>query len=345
MVKQIPREPAVASNAEPVARVHDQRSWTELVEAWVFPALTIGLAVLFSLLPATAGVFNSSSNFKIILASQAAVVLVTLAVLVPIVVNVWDFTPGANAGLSCIVAAYTVSTSGSFPLAIVACLAMSLLVALFNAALVVGLRVHSVIATLGMTILIAGTIQAITNGESIVNGAPLGLTSWASDTTLGIPNIAYIGIVALIGTDLLLRKTPFGRYLFATGSNRRAARLLGLKTNLVTTVAFLISGALAGIGGVLLLAQTGSGNPTLGPDLTLPAYAAVFLGTVAISPGRWNVWGTAWAILFLAIISSGLVLAGANNAMTQFANGAALLVGVGLSNLVARQRGRTIEVA
>lgn len=345
MASHVPTEPVQAPAGRPEAGPAPSRHWAEVAEAWVFPALTVALAIFFSLLPATAGIFNSTTNFSIILSSQAAVVLVTLAVLVPIVVNVWDFTPGANAGLSCIIAAYTLARTGSVPLALAACLGASLVVAALNAVLVVALRVHSVIATLGMTIIIAGTVQVLTNGESIVEGVPLWLTSWASKTAFGLPNLAYIGILALIGIDVVLRRTPFGRYLFATGSNRRAAELVGLKTNRLTVYAFLISGALAGLAGILLLAQTGSGNPSVGPSLTLPAYAAVFLGTVAIQPGRWNVWGMAWAILFLAILSSGLILAGADNAVTQYANGAALLVGVGLSNLVARQRGRHIEVS
>ena len=322
-----------------------RRGAAELAEAWALPALTVALVVFFAFLPATTGLFNTLENARIVVSSQSAIVFVTLAVLLPIVVNVWDFTPGANAGLTSIVVAALMGREVNPVLAIAAGLATALAVAGLNALLVVGFRVNSVIATLGVTILIAGAIQVITGGGSLVKGIPEGLTSFGFGTTLGIPNLAYLAVLALVLVHLILTRTPFGRYLYATGSNRRAADLVGLRTNQLTVLAFVGGGVLAGIGGVLILIQTGAANPTVGPGFTLPAFAAIFLGTVAIRPGTWNVWGTAWAIVFLAVLASGLVLAGASNAISQFANGMALLVGVGLANLVARQRGRTIQVS
>lgn len=327
--------------AEPL---RSRRRLGHLVEAWTFPALTVALILFFSFLPETNGVFNTTGNFKIVLSSQSVNVLITLAVLVPVIVRVWDFTPGASAGMAAVVTAKVLGDGGSLALAMAAGLGSALAVGAVNAFLVVVMRVNSVIATLGMTIVISGFVDVITDQTSIVDGIPVGLTDFGSGSLLGIPFLALVAVGVLVFVDLLLRRTPFGRKLFATGSNRRAADLVGVNTAKLTMSAFLIGSLLAGMAGWVLLAQTGAGNPGTGPGFTLPAYAAVFLGTVAIQPGRWNVWGTACAIVFLAALSSGLVLAGASSAVTDFANGAALLVGVGVSNLVARKRGRTIEI-
>jgi ribose transport system permease protein len=99
------------------------------------------------------------------------------------------------------------------------------------------------------------------------------------------------------------------------------------------------------VAGAIILARTGAGNPTVGPGYILPAYAAVFLGAIAIHPGRWNVGGVVVAILFLGALNSGLTLAGANPYVNLLVNGFALLIGVGVANLFARQRGRTLTTS
>jgi ribose transport system permease protein len=88
----------------------------------------------------------------------------------------------------------------------------------------------------------------------------------------------------------------------------------------------------------LLLAANGSASPKAGPQLTIPAFAAVFLSVAAIRPGKFNVWGTIVAVLFLATLNSGLNLAGAGSAFNDIANGAALIFGVALAVLFSRQR-------
>ena len=113
-------------------------------------------------------------------------------------------------------------------------------------------------------------------------------------------------------------------------------------------------GFLAGGGAAAAMLATGTAQaridpramvPLIGPGYTLPAYAAVFLGAVAIRPGTVNVWGTVIAIVFLAVLNNGLSLAGASPYVANVANGLALLTGVALANALARKRGRVIETA
>ena len=316
----------------------------EFAEAYMLAALTLVLLVFFSILPASADTFFTSANLRIVAADQAFLLVISIAVLIPIVANTWDFTPGANAGMCAIFAAATVSSTGSIPLAILASLGVGLATGAVNGVLITRLRINSVIATLGMTIIIEGIVQWKTGGSPIIQGIPRSLTRFGADSFLGIPYLAWIAVIVALVSSFVLLRTVYGRRLYAVGSNSNAARLVGLRNERLVFSTYLISGALAAIGGVLLLARTGGGNPQQGPGYILPAYAAVFLGSSAVSPGRWNVWGVAIAVLFLGILNSGLTLAGANSYVNSLVNGIALIVGVGVANVLAKRRGRTLEM-
>ncbi len=316
----------------------------ELAEAYALAAITIVVLVFFAVLPASSSTFASAANLRIVAADQAVLLVISIAVLVPMVANTWDFSPGAVAGLCSIFAASTVSSSGSIVLAVLAALGVGLVVGAINGILITKFRINSVIATLGMTILIAGVVQWKTGGAPIIEGIPRGLVRFGADSFLGIPYLAWVGIAVALVVSFLLSRTIYGRTLYAIGSNSSAARLVGLRNERLVFSTYLLSGALSAVAGVLLLSRIGSGNPQAGPDYILPAYAAVFLGSSAISPGRWNVWGAVIAVLFLGVLNSGLTLAGANSYVNSLVNGTALIVGVGIANVLAQRRGRTLEM-
>ena len=118
---------------------------------------------------------------------------------------------------------------------------------------------------------------------------------------------------------------------------------MGLPVQRYVMLAFVISGTLAGIAGVLLLARNGTANPLPDGGITqsLQALAAAYLGATCIKPGRFNVPGTLVAIFFLAFTASGLILAGVDNWINQVFNGAALFVAVLISTIVGRKRAAT----
>lgn len=327
------------------ARPARRRSAIALLEAYALVLLLVALGVFFSLLPSTSGTFPTAGNIQVLLADQAVLLTLSLAVLFPVVAGVWDFTPGANAGMAAIFAASVGASSGSIPVAVAAAVGVGALVGVFNGVLVTAAKINSVIATLGMTIVISGVVQWKTHGNSIVNGIPNGFSSFGSANVAGVPALAWVALAAVLATHYVLRRTPYGRYLYAIGSSRAAAGLVGVRTELLTFSTFVVSGLLSGCGGALLLARSGTGNPQVGNGYIIPAYAAVFLGAAAITPGRWNAWGVVVAILFLGTLNSGLTLLGADPFVNDLANGVALLIGVGFANLLARQRGRALETA
>lgn len=104
----------------------------------------------------------------------------------------------------------------------------------------------------------------------------------------------------------VLERTPTGRYFYAIGDNPEAGKLVGLPTTGLTLAAFVASGTIAGIAGVVEAAILGSGNPQVGASFLLPAFAAVFLGATIFHIGRYNVVGTVMAVLILAVLVAGL---------------------------------------
>jgi ribose transport system permease protein len=207
-----------------------------------------------------------------------------------------------------------------------------------NGFLTTTLRVDPFIITLGTAAIILGFIDWYTKGQSIITGIPNPVVDFGRSKFLGLPDIAWVLLLVAGLIYYLLEHTPYGRSLHAIGSNRAAARLVGIRVDRTITSAFALSGAFAGVAGILLLAQTGSGNPTIGPTFTLEALAAAFLGAVSFKVGRLNVAGTLVAIFFLQVNLTGLTYAGVNNWINEVFTGLTLILAVALAAVLHKER-------
>jgi ribose transport system permease protein len=207
-----------------------------------------------------------------------------------------------------------------------------------NGLLVSRLQINSFVSTLGAATLLGGLIQWHTGGQTVTAGIDPALIEFGSGAWLGVPRVVYVVTVAVLAAWYVLAQTPYGRCLYAIGSNPRAARLVGIPVRRYVLLAFAAAGALAGLAGVLQTARTGGATADPGTSLLFPALAAAFLGATAIRPGQFNVVGTVIGVLFVAVSVSGLTLAGASDWVNPVFNGAALLVAVVLSSLLGRQR-------
>ena len=141
----------------------------------------------------------------------------------------------------------------------------------------------------------------------------------------------------------VLEQTPFGRRLYAVGSNREAARLIGIGVTNKVTVSFVLSGTLAGLAGVVAVARNSGANPTVGPALLLPALAAAYLGATAFIR-TFNARGTTVGVLLVAFTVSGFTLAGIEPWVKDVINGTMLLVAVAAVAALRRHSGSTRPV-
>jgi ribose transport system permease protein len=145
---------------------------------------------------------------------------------------------------------------------------------------------------------------------------------------LGLGVSVWLTVVLALIMFFVLEHTPFGRRLYAIGGSERVAFLAGVPTERMKITAFAVAGLLVGVGSIFALGQTGAGNPSFGPELLLPAYAAAFLSVTTYRPGYYNVPGIVVAIILLAVGFNGLSLLGAPFWAQPIFNGAVLLLAV-----------------
>ena len=287
----------------------------------------------------TAPTFMQVANFQNIVRSQTVLAVLALGVIVPLVCGQFDLSIGNVAGLASVfTAAAYARWHVPLPVGIVLGIVLGMAAGVVNGAVVTRLGVSSFIATLGSAAVITGIVNWDTHCISIIQGIPTQLTDFGGGNWLGIPSPFYVVVLAALLVYYLLEHTPYGRNLHAVGSNLEAARLVGLAIPRIVFLSFVVSGAAAGLGGVLLVADSGAGNPSVGSVFTLTALTAAFLGATSVRPGRFNVVGTLLAIFFLAAAITGLTFAGVQDYINDLFTGFALVLAVGISVLLGRRR-------
>jgi ribose transport system permease protein len=307
-------------------------------DAYALLVLTVVTAVAFSVAPATSAVFPTAANFQAIGGSQSILILATIGVLLPLICGEFDLSVGANLGLAAILSAKVMASGGPLWLAIVVAVLSGTTVGAVNGLLVTRAKVDAVVMTLATTVAIGGLVQWVTNGATISNGISSTLLNIGSGLTLGVPTILLVTLAIAGIVGYVLAYTPLGRQFYLMGDNRSAARLVGLNVDRLVVTGFVIGGAAAGLGGLLLVAQSGSATPSGGIPYLLPAYAAAFLGASAIRPGKYNVMGSITAIAFLAVVNGGINLAGLPSYLSDFVNAIALIFGVAVAGYLTRRK-------
>jgi ribose transport system permease protein len=282
--------------------------------------------------------FLTSTTWTTLANEQAVTTIVAIGLTFALSAGVFDLSIGAMLGCSAAVVAYlTVNEGWNVWLACVAALVFGVLVGCLNALVVVKFKVDSFIATLGVQAILFALLLRVTEGQQII-GLPTAFLDIAAYRLAGIPVPFFIMLgIALVGW-YVMELTPVGRYIEATGGNKDAARLAGVRTTRLTWLAFVICSVVGAVGGIILLTRISAAGPSTGGDYILPVFAAAFLGRTQFRPGRFNIWGTVLAVYLLAMITKGLQLAGNDPWVTQFFYGAVLVAAVSLSGLERRQR-------
>jgi ribose transport system permease protein len=300
----------------------------------------LGLSVaIYGIFGKNPAIFLGAADIRNILSSQAVLVVLTLGLIIPMTSGSLDLSIGNIAGL-CSVATAAFYAHAHVPLlvGIILGILVGAVFGLVNGLLVVLLRVDSFIITLGTASAIFGLVIWYTDGQSIVLGIPQALLTFGGGNFLGVPDSVYVVAAFALLAWYLLEQTPYGRGLHAVGSSKAAARLVGIRVERSVFVAFVLSGASAGLAGVLLLASSGAGNPQIGQSFTLTAVAAAFLGAASFKVGQLNVLGSIVAILFLAVNITGLTFLGVQDWINQLFTGAALVVAIAFSTALHRER-------
>lgn len=306
-----------------------------------FLMLLVFLVIVFS---ALAPGFASPRSAVFIFQSVSITGILALGVTATLVVDGFDLSIGSVATSALMLSAYImVVMEMSAYAAILGCLVMGAFVGLINGLLIVKARIPDLLATLGMMFLLIGLQRIPTEGRSISTGMqlPNGQTAegtyaeiflWLGrhrldfilEKLIPIPVLVFLLVAVLIWCFLQL--TRHGRLMYAIGSNETATALAGANVSNYKILAYMISGVMASIGGILLSARLGRGDIASGNNLLLDSVAAALIGFAVLGAAKPNAFGTAIGALFVGILLQGLTMMNAPYYTQDFVKGAVLVV-------------------
>lgn len=323
-----------ASSARPVAD-----RFVALASRFGTLAVLVVMIIVFSVL--YPDIFPTANNAVSILSQVALLGIIAGGLTFALVANEFDLSIGYWASLAGVLVTGLMAKQG-LPIwlaVIVVCLA-SLLVGLVNGLIVTKVGVSSFITTLGLGTVLVGLNFAYNSGIAVSTGLPPEFQKFSLIRWLGIPIPVYVMAVVLVILWLVLNRTAFGQNLRAVGGNREAALIAGVRVDRTRIVALMISSLCAGLAGILVASQLGSGQATAGDGFLLQAFAATFLGSVALRDGQFHIVGTLIGVLTIGVGFTGLAIAGAPTFFQYIFNGGLLVFAVAMSTLARRYRDR-----
>ncbi|KAA3510733.1 ABC transporter permease [Agrobacterium vitis] len=299
--------------------------------------LTVGLILLFSiLLPQT---FPTVLNLRSIISDKTIIAILSLAAMIPMAAGRIDLTIGYGIVLWHVLAISLQTMFGlPWPVAVLIVIALGAFTGFLNGLLVEVAKIDSFIATLGTGTVLYAIALWHTGGRQVVGMLPQGFYSLNGTMVFGLPITGFYVLVLAVIMWLVLEYTPLGRYVYAIGANPKAAALNGIPVRRFVIGAFVTSGTLAAVAGVLLASKLRIGQASVGLEYLLPALVGAFLGSTTIKPGRVNVWGTMIGVIILAVGIAGIQQIGGSFYVEPLFNGVTLLVAIGIAGYAQRRR-------
>jgi simple sugar transport system permease protein len=281
----------------------------EFLYKWGMLLTVVALIALFGL---SSSNFLEMSNIINIMRSIAIVTVIAIGVSLSLSVGGFDLSVGSTASL--VISMFVWHGFGTVE-AIAITLSLCLLVGLFNAFLIVILKIPDMLATLASLFVIQGAAMTYSFGGSITENMLMPSGDMAEGTVpavfslLGqVPVIVIVMLVVTVAVQLFMSLTKHGRRMYAIGGNPLAARLAGIRTARYRVIAYLMSSVLAGAGGILLASRIGSSQVNAGGGYLMDAVAAAYIGFSLAGSGKPNALGTLLGAVILGVLQNGLVM-------------------------------------
>jgi ribose transport system permease protein len=296
----------------------------------VLAVLLLGLT-----LTALSDVFLTTNNTLNVLRQTALLFLMASGLTLVILTAGLDLSIGANVGLSACLAASVIKLTGSTLLGVATGIGCGAAIGFANGMLVTALRIPSFIATYGMMWMLTGVTYYYMAGETI-HGFPPGFRQLGSGYLFGVPTPVYVMVVFLMIGALFAQRTIWGQQIYAIGANPVAARLSGVPVERRLVLVYTVSGAMAGLASLIILARINSAQGDIGEELTLPAIAAVLVGGTSLFGGSGTVAGTLIGALLLTVVLNGMNLLQINSSWQPLATGIIILLAVWIDTRTRR---------
>ena len=298
--------------------------------------ILIPFVALFVTLSLASTAFATKINLLNILDQQSATLIVAAAGTLVLVAGGIDLSVGAVYSLAAVTSAEIAQHHNAW-LAIVLGVGVAMLVGLVNGLVTTVLRINSLIATLAMSFVIAGVASRITRGNLLVLFDNQQFGSLARTQFLTVKTSIWLMVAAVIVLAVALARTTAGRYMYAAGGNAEAARLSGVRVDAIRVLTFVLSGAAAGLAGVIdasrVLSASASAEST---TLAFTVLAGIVVGGTSILGGEGAVWRSVVGVLFIALIGNGYILLGLDPLYEQITMGLIMLAAVGLDAFTRR---------
>lgn len=251
-------------------------------------------------------VFLNMNNLLNIVRNASILIIIGVGETITLTARDVDLSVGSVLSLTSVVAAIMLNRYGiPFPLAILAALLIGAVLGLVNGLLITYVGLPPFIATYGTLWVLFGFAYLILQG-AVIYGFPAGFRVIGNGHLLGIPMPIVVMTVVFLAGYLLLHHTTLGRRFFATGANIETARMSGIKVERVIIAAYAISGFLAAVAGLVLIAYTNGSEARIGDSYLLPVMAVVVMGGTSLAGGQGNLVGTLVAALIMAVIHNGM---------------------------------------
>ncbi|QUI24492.1 ABC transporter permease [Vallitalea pronyensis] len=309
------------------------------------PSDRIGLMIALVIIVGVFSYFNryyfSATNFINILVAASLIGLVAIGETYLVIAGLVDLSAGSVAAFASVLSAVLLINGVPFILTIILVMIAGMIVGVFNGFFVNQLQLEPFIATLASMSIMRGIAYIICGGKPkfIVNETFIKMGNYR---LLGIPIPVYILIIGFIIFGIILAKTRFGRSIYVIGGNKTAARLAGLNPKRITIILYMISGALAALGGSLLAARMSSGQPSASVGLEFDAITAAVLGGTAFSGGVGTIFGTVLGVLILQGFNTGLIMLSVPVFWQYVARGMLLLIALAFDYYRKKVRNRKL---
>jgi rhamnose transport system permease protein len=307
-------------------------------------ALLVILAVLVAGTELGNHRFLSTQGVKDLLLNAAILVIVAAGQATVVITRNVDLSVGSTLGITAFAAGNYLRGGGSPAVALLLAVALGAGLGILNGTLVSFGRVPSLVVTLGTLYIIRGVDSIWVGSQEIVaHDLPGGFVRLGHGGPFFLPYLAIIALATLVALGFYLRSYRGGRELYAIGSNPEAARLAGVAVRKRITAAYVLCGALAGLGGALYLARFGNVDSGTGSGYELTVVSAVVVGGVAFTGGSGSVYGAALGALLLTTINSALPSLGVSSSWEGAIDGFLLLAAIAVDRLVALRVARVLR--
>jgi ribose transport system permease protein len=288
--------------------------------------IVIAFVALFFVLSIASDVFLTKENLLNIADQWAPTAIIACGATIVIISGGFDLSSGAIFALSGIIAVKAANSLGVAP-GFVLGLLLATACGLANGILVTAGRVNTFIGTLASSIILRGFAVSLTGGYIVASESDA-FTNLGRQELLGAKLSVFIMIAVIALCAWLLGRTVFGRHVFAVGSNREAARLAGVRVEWIRCGAFVLSGLLAGVAGIIVASRAGSAQADAASGIEFTAIAAVVIGGNSIFGGQGAIWRSILGIGLLALIRNGFNLLSVDPNYQQMVEGAIIVAAV-----------------